>query len=191
MESFASARPCDWKKSQFIAAEQEGCFFFLFLIPELLGKRFHREKGGSEVPGETPGGDLGLRNAEDQDVAGIQPGGFAGVTWEREEPGRRGENHRGGEQRPSGRGRTVALPGKIFAGVWGWGWQQGCSARQKCQEAIVGVPGVFADAGTHSCARDTGGLSAGKVTGFAPGRSVGCVGAGADAPSVETWAPGF
>lgn len=32
MESFASAHPCDWKKSQFIAAEQGGCFFFLFLF---------------------------------------------------------------------------------------------------------------------------------------------------------------
>lgn len=32
MESFASARPCDWKKSQFIAAEQGGCFFFFFFF---------------------------------------------------------------------------------------------------------------------------------------------------------------
>lgn len=32
MESFASARPCDWKKSQFTTAEQGGCFFFLFLF---------------------------------------------------------------------------------------------------------------------------------------------------------------
>ena len=32
METFASARPCDWKKSQLVAAEQGGCFFFLFLF---------------------------------------------------------------------------------------------------------------------------------------------------------------
>lgn len=32
MESFASAHPCDWKKSQFLAAEQGGCFFALFLL---------------------------------------------------------------------------------------------------------------------------------------------------------------
>lgn len=32
MESFASARPCDWKKSQFITAEQGGCFFFFFFF---------------------------------------------------------------------------------------------------------------------------------------------------------------
>lgn len=32
MESFASAHPCDWKKSQFLTAEQGGCFFPFFLL---------------------------------------------------------------------------------------------------------------------------------------------------------------
>ena len=79
-----------------------------------------------------------------------------GGTWEREEPGKGGQDCRGGEQHPTGHGRTIALPSKNLRWCLGLGLAPGmlCQAgawvsprssgpAQKCQEAIVGVPGCL------------------------------------------------
>lgn len=85
----------------------------------------------------------------------------------------------------AGAGTSDALPGRSP------GQSPESGSHTKMPEGGCGCPRVFADARTHSCARAPGGLRAGEVTGFAPGHSVGWVGAGADASSAETCGPGF
>lgn len=134
---------------------------------------------------------------------GLQLGGFGGVHGSERSLGEGDRTATGGEQHPTSRGRTIALPSKNLcwrlglgpgmlcqAGAWISPWRVGPA--QKCQETIAGVPGcllvsldICSRTDTGACERDGGG--SGKVTGFAPGCSVGCVGAGADAPTAETW----
>jgi len=118
-----------------------------------------------------------------------------GATCEREEPGRGAQNRRRGEQHPIGQGRTSVHPSKNLHWHLGLGLAPGilCQAgawvspqrgfpRKKTPGGNCGCPRVFAHAQPHSCARVRGGLRAGKVTGFALGRSVSCVRA-----TAETW----
>lgn len=129
MESFASARPCDWKKSQFIAAEQGGCFFFLFFYSRVLRKAVSqgscRGKAGARSPGETPGNDPGLRNDEDRDGVGIQLGG----VWGRKKS--LGEGDGAATVGSSIAPATVELFPSPANPASGWGGYQRCSARQE------------------------------------------------------------
>lgn len=129
---------------------------------------------------------------------GFQIGSFGGYMGERRawekgtEPLQRaaasrrpGQNRCPPQQKPApvfgaGAGTRDALPGR--------GLDQSPESRSHAKRpgGDCGCPQVFAPARTHSCGRTTGGLGAGKMIGFAPGRSVGCVRAGADAPSAET-----
>lgn len=93
MESFASAHPCDWKKSQFIAAEQGGCFFFFY--SRILRKAFFAGRLLGTAGARSPGEPLAMTCARElRRTEG--PWGFSPVDLGVQDMG--GQSRRGVEQ---------------------------------------------------------------------------------------------